>query len=174
MMNMYYALQSREFDWMIGIVVPEDDYMFLIKQNNRIIWITSIFLMVFAVGAGFLFARRISEPLSLLEEEMNLVKRFEMQSDQEIHSFLEEVDNMAVSFHGMKQGLRSFQKYVPDDLVRELISMGKEAVHGGERKKIAIYFSDLVGFTSISEQLSPEELVELLDEYFLPLLLNHT
>ena len=166
MMNMYYALQSREFDWMIGIVVPEDDYMFLIKQNNRIIWITSIFLMVFAVGAGFLFARRISEPLSLLEEEMNLVKRFEMQSDQEIHSFLEEVDNMAVSFHGMKQGLRSFQKYVPDDLVRELISMGKEAVHGGERKKIAIYFSDLVGFTSISEQLSPEELVELLDEYF--------
>lgn len=166
MMNMYYALQSKEFDWMIGIIVPEDDYMHLIKQNNRIIWITSIVLMAFAVLAGLLFARRISEPLSLLEEEMQLVKNFEMNSDQEIHSFLEEVDNMAVSFHGMKQGLRSFQKYVPDDLVRELISMGKEAVHGGERKQITIYFSDLVGFTSISEQLSPEELVELLDEYF--------
>ena len=166
LMNMYYALQSKEFDWMIGVVVPEDDYMYLIKQNNRIIWITSILLMVFAVIAGLLFARRISEPLSLLEAEMELVKKFEMNSDQEIHSFLEEVDNMALSFHGMKQGLRSFQKYVPDDLVRELISMGKEAVHGGERKKIAIYFSDLVGFTSISEQLSPEELVELLDEYF--------
>ncbi len=165
MMNMYLALQSRDFDWMIGIVVPEDDYVYLIKQNNRIIWVTSLVLMVFAVGAGLIFARRISEPLSVLEEEMKLVKNFDMNSDKEIHSFLKEVDNMAVSFHGMKQGLRSFQKYVPDDLVRELISLGREAVPGGERKEITIYFSDIAGFTSVSEKISPEELVVLLGEY---------
>lgn len=165
MMNMYLALQSQEFDWMVGIVVPEDDYVYLIKRNNRIIWISSLILMGLAVGAGLVFARRISEPLSLLEEEMKLVKRFQMNSDLEIHSFLKEVDNMAVSFHGMKQGLRSFQKYVPDDLVRELISLGREAVQGGERKKITLFFSDIAGFTSVSEKISPEQLVDLLGEY---------
>ncbi|MBP9887792.1 MAG: hypothetical protein KBF93_15940 [Leptospiraceae bacterium] len=136
MMNMYLALQSKDFDWMIGIVVPEDDYVYLIKQNNRLIWIISLVLMVFSVAAGLLFARRISEPLLLLEEEMKLVKKFEMNSEKEIHSFIREVDNMGVSFLGMKQGLRSFQKYVPSEVVRELIFLGREAVPNAVQLRI--------------------------------------
>ena len=66
----------------------------------------------------------------------------------------------------MKKGLRSFKKYVPADLVRQLIDLEKEAVLGGEKRTITILFSDIADFTTISEQLSAEALVEVLGVYF--------
>lgn len=65
----------------------------------------------------------------------------------------------------MKTGLRSFQKYVPEELVRSLIESGEEAELGGSRKELTVFFSDIVGFTSISEQLTPDRLVALLAVY---------
>ena len=99
------------------------------------------------------------------ETAMDEVKAFRLISGTDIRSSLLEVDNMAKSFQGMKHGLQSFQKYVPADLVRELISIGKEAIPGGEKKELTIYFSDIANFTSIAESLSPEDLVDLLSEY---------
>jgi adenylate cyclase len=49
--------------------------------------------------------------------------------------------------------------------VRLILESGEEARLGGSRRTITIYFSDIAGFTSVSEQLQPEELVELLAEY---------
>src|SRR5207249_7431939 len=65
----------------------------------------------------------------------------------------------------MKTSLRSFRKYVPADLVAKLIRSGQEAVLGGERRRLTIYFSDIAGFTSISEAMEPEKLVDHLGEY---------
>jgi adenylate cyclase len=66
----------------------------------------------------------------------------------------------------MKASLRSFRKFVPAELVRGLLASGQEAKLGGKRQLLTIYFSDLEGFTTVSEQLEPEKLVELLGEYF--------
>jgi adenylate cyclase len=96
---------------------------------------------------------------------MKKIQTFDLTSETEVTSFLYEVDNMAQSFTKMRTGLRSFKKYVPDGLVRELISLNKEAILEGERRTMTIYFSDIAGFTSISEKLSPEELVEQLSQY---------
>jgi adenylate cyclase len=54
---------------------------------------------------------------------------------------------------------------VPAGLVRQLIEMGQEAKLGGERKRLTIFFSDIAGFSGISERLPPEELVVRLAEY---------
>ncbi|MCX6639351.1 MAG: adenylate/guanylate cyclase domain-containing protein [bacterium] len=58
-----------------------------------------------------------------------------------------------------------FSHYVPDKLVSQLIDHPELLKLGGERRRLTILFADLVGFTSISEIMSPEELVELLNEY---------
>jgi adenylate cyclase len=70
-----------------------------------------------------------------------------------------------VATQNMKTSLRSFQKYVPADLVREVLASGQEAELGGRRETLTIFFSDIKGFTSISEVLSPESLVEQMAEY---------
>jgi adenylate cyclase len=65
----------------------------------------------------------------------------------------------------MKSSLRSFRKYVPADIVREIIASGQETELGGRRETLTIFFSDIKNFTSISEVLSPESLVEQMAEY---------
>jgi adenylate cyclase len=66
----------------------------------------------------------------------------------------------------MKSGLRSFKKFVPADLVAELIKLNKEAVLSAEKRVLTVSFSDIADFTSISEMLKPEQLVGNLGTYF--------
>ena len=58
-----------------------------------------------------------------------------------------------------------FGKYVSPVVIENLIKNPDSLNLGGEKRNITIFFSDIRGFTSISEKLSPEELVHLLNEY---------
>jgi len=60
---------------------------------------------------------------------------------------------------------RMFSSYVSPKIVNELISHPEKARLGGERKTVTVLFSDLIGFTSLSERLAPEEVVSMLNEY---------
>ncbi len=58
-----------------------------------------------------------------------------------------------------------FSKYVHKDVLKELMVSGSEIKLGGERKKVTVLFSDLRGFTTFSESLTPEALTKLLNGY---------
>ncbi|MGI5064662.1 CHASE2 domain-containing protein [Treponema putidum] len=59
----------------------------------------------------------------------------------------------------------AFKQYLSPAVIEQLIADPSQLKLGGERKEISIFFSDLQGFTSISENLSPEALTELLNDY---------
>ena len=59
----------------------------------------------------------------------------------------------------------AFGKYISKDLVQEIINKREKLELGGIKREITIFFSDIRGFTSISEKLSPEELVHFMNEY---------
>lgn len=59
-----------------------------------------------------------------------------------------------------------FDKYMAPEVVDEIMQNPEAIRLGGERKELSVLFSDVAGFTSISEQLEPETLVELLNKYF--------
>jgi adenylate cyclase len=58
-----------------------------------------------------------------------------------------------------------FEKYVSPVVIENLIKNPDWIKLGGEKRNITIFFSDIRGFTPISERLDPEELVRLLNEY---------
>ncbi len=58
-----------------------------------------------------------------------------------------------------------FGKYVSPVVIENLIKNPKMINLGGEKRNITIFFSDIRGFTSISEKLEPESLVHLLNDY---------
>lgn len=59
----------------------------------------------------------------------------------------------------------TFSKFVAKDVVNELLANPDAMKLGGENKELTVFFSDIRGFTSISESLEPDELVQVLNEY---------
>ncbi len=58
-----------------------------------------------------------------------------------------------------------FDKYMSSEVVEEIMRNPEDIKLGGEKKELTVFFSDVAGFTTISEQLPPERLVELLNLY---------
>jgi adenylate cyclase len=64
---------------------------------------------------------------------------------------------------------KAFSTYVPPQLVNEIIKDPESLKLGGQKRVISVLFSDIRGFTTISESMSPEKLVTLLNEYLTPM-----
>jgi adenylate cyclase len=59
----------------------------------------------------------------------------------------------------------AFKQYLSPAVIEELIAHPERLKLGGERRELSIFFSDMQGFTSVSETLTPEELTALLNDY---------
>lgn len=81
-----------------------------------------------------------------------------------VHTFMIG-DRLALELKEKKYIRGVFGSYVSPDIVNQIISSGKTPELGGEKVDITILFSDIQGFSTFSEQLSPEALVELMVEY---------
>lgn len=159
-----FALNGQR-PWIIGVVAPEDDFLGETRRNLWLGLLLSLASVAVVVWLSMRISREITQPLSVLAGEAERIRYLDLQPSEPVRSIFQEIDQVAASFANMKTSLRSFEKYVPTDLVRHLIGSGQEAQLGGERRSLSIFFSDLVGFTGICESLPPEELVLLLGEY---------
>ena len=61
---------------------------------------------------------------------------------------------------------RAFAHYVPPTVVDDLVADTDKLRLGGEKRELTVLFSDIRGFTTLSEAMAPEELVKLMNEYF--------
>jgi adenylate cyclase len=59
----------------------------------------------------------------------------------------------------------AFRQYLSPTVIEQIIAHPERLKLGGERRELSIFFSDLQGFTTLSEALSPEDLTTLLNEY---------
>ncbi|BCB97457.1 adenylate/guanylate cyclase domain-containing protein [Dissulfurispira thermophila] len=73
--------------------------------------------------------------------------------------------NYAVEEKHARKIRAMFSSYVTEKVVNELIKNPDMAKLGGERREVTVLFSDVRGFTSLSEKHSPEEVVAILNEY---------
>ncbi len=60
---------------------------------------------------------------------------------------------------------RAFSYYVSETVLEEILSTPAKLTLGGAKKNISVLFSDIAGFTTIAEELKPEALTKLLNEY---------
>jgi len=62
--------------------------------------------------------------------------------------------------------LSNFQRYFAPDLARQIAGQEGEIQLGGAKRQVVVLFSDIRGFTQISERMSPDEIAGLLTDYF--------
>jgi class 3 adenylate cyclase len=161
-----FFTSTGEFEGLLALDVSAAS----VRQAERrclagILGITTLICLL-AIVFAILLSHRVSHSLLLLADDMDSIRRFHLGETVPVQSRIREIRDMAESVRNMKSGLRSFRRYVPAELVGELIRLGRDAVPGGERRCITTFFSDVRDFTSISEKLPPEILAEGLAVYF--------
>jgi adenylate cyclase len=147
-------------------MVPESVIYRDVNRAGKRMEVVGISGMVIAILAGIFMAYRISEPLRVLGNDLAKVGEFYLAPQVVGRSVVSEVNQLRDVSERMKSGLRSFIKYMPDDVVRRLLSSGQEAVLGGETRHLTLFFSDIEGFTAHTEQVSSNVLVAELAAYF--------
>lgn len=68
-----------------------------------------------------------------------------------------------------KQVRNAFSHYISPDFMKELTADPDKLKLGGEVRELTVMFTDIRGFTSISERLSPEELIQLMNDFLTPM-----
>ncbi|MFQ6046223.1 MAG: adenylate/guanylate cyclase domain-containing protein [Gemmatimonadales bacterium] len=62
--------------------------------------------------------------------------------------------------------LSNFQRYFAPDLAAQILEHEEAVQLGGQKRPVVVFFSDIRGFTSMSENMNPDEIATLLTEYF--------
>jgi len=73
---------------------------------------------------------------------------------------------LVVSDRGERLLRKSFALYLAPQVIEKMLATNKLPVLGGETRDVTVFFSDLANFSAISEQMTPAELVTLMNEYF--------
>lgn len=150
----------------VAVLTPLDELMGPIIQSNLRSLLISLLIMLAAIPLVVIVSRRISRPLSRVVAETKAVRNLQLEPTPLIDSHISEIHRLTQSVATMKTTLRTFSRYVPLDLVRQLVISGKEQGLGGEKRVLTLMFSDVQGFTDMAEHMDPEALMVKASEYF--------
>ena len=152
--------------WKIVTIVQFSNfYSDLIGTQFQIIAIT-VFILVLSILVIIYFSKRISEPITELSTEIDKVTNLDLASRKRIRSHIVEIRLIDSSVAAMGSAIRSFSRYVPKEIVKQLLAQGKDLKLSVEKKRLTIFFTDIQDFTTIAESHSLNILMPLLNEYF--------
>lgn len=99
------------------------------------------------------------------EDDVNLLRTIAYQASVAIENA--ELYEDVVESRNREGRIRNiFQRYVPKEVVDEVLKRKDDSMLAGEEREVTILLADIRGYTSITERLSPEQVVWMLNEFF--------
>lgn len=125
-----------------------------------------------AVIFAYFLSKLVSSSLGLLCDSVKSIGKGDF-STRSCLDTRDEFNELSLAINNMAKGLEErerlklgFARYVSQYALEELLKMDKPISLVGERKKVTLLFSDIRHFTGMAEELPPEEVLKLLNEYF--------
>ncbi len=136
------------------------------RAESLLVLVGAIGTMILVVVIALTLLNRflVVRPVRYISNEMQAVGNGDLQRRIEAHKG-DEIGDMTRSFNTMVHGLQGFTQYVSKDVVQQILESGDSRIAGTSRK-VAIFFSDIRSFTTITEKNSAKEVVEMLNNYF--------
>ncbi|MCG8552642.1 MAG: PAS domain S-box protein [Desulfobacterales bacterium] len=108
--TMFTQFADSQWPWMIGVYIPENDYLGALKENRLVnIWITLAFSVI-ATLVGLQLFRSITRPLMGLEKEALAIKQHDLTTNFNTSSIFKEINETAAAFLQMKDSLQTSEK----------------------------------------------------------------
>jgi len=129
----------------------------------------SLLALLLSIFGGAAIASSVTRPVSILAGFARDIQRGDYTHAVEVRQ-QDELGQLALAFNDMRKGLferdkvrNLLGKVISPEIAEELIKSDVQL--GGEEKVITVLFTDLRGFTSLSEQRTPTSVLDLLNEY---------
>lgn len=138
------------------------------KQKLTFFWISVVFVAI-GLLIAFALAKVLTGPIYTLAVGMQIVAQGDLNQQVKV-TYKDEIGRLTESFNQMVLSLREklhMEKYLSHSTLKSIRKVRdmSELKLGGERKYVTALFSDVRDFTAMSEKMSPEEIVEVLNTY---------
>ncbi|CAK9100182.1 unnamed protein product [Durusdinium trenchii] len=167
------AAATNQRTWEDQIRAREDDVANRVTTINRISAVLLTISAIFGFLAGWCISAFAGYPLRKLQTYMKKLARLDLEGLPGLNpgsvtqlSSLREVFELQMGFVNLARSVETFSRFLPETVVRQILYGDKRAarIHV-RRKNVTIMFSDIRGFTTISEMLSQTDLLTLLYMY---------
>ncbi len=108
--TMFTQFADSNWPWMIGVYIPENDYLGVLKENRSLNIGITLVLSVIATLVGLQLFRSITRPLMGLEKEALAIKQHDLITSFNTRSIFKEIDETAAAFSQMKLSLQTSEK----------------------------------------------------------------
>jgi class 3 adenylate cyclase len=144
-------------------------------RKQQTVLVIAVILTVLAAALGFVFSFIVSggltRPVRRLLEGARAVEAGRLDETLAVTS-QDEIGHLTVAFNSMVEQLRAkermretFGRYVDPRIVERLIS-GAALATEGQRRVMTVLFCDVKGFVGVSEEMTPQGLVKVMNRYF--------
>jgi class 3 adenylate cyclase len=152
--------------WIIGTYIRAVDALADLRQL-MMAGIGAGIALLLAVVAAVLLGRWIARPIAQLALAARHLRSLRFSDMPELpRSMFREIDDQTRAFADMVSALRWFEAYVPRKLVRRLALRGNRGPLPSVQRQVTVMFTDIVGFTPLSERMGPVETAALLNSHF--------
>jgi adenylate cyclase len=152
--------------WNIVVALPEADILGRVKELFWLSLVIGLLIAATSLGAIYFVSRAISHQIVKLTGQMAYLSSFELERIRGVDSHIQEIQIMNEALMKAVTTIASFAKYVPAQLVRQLIQRGEEIRIGGKSAELTLMFTDVEGFAGIAEQMESDQVMVHLSEYF--------
>lgn len=144
------------------------------KAQKTVALIAMAGLLLGGIGA-FTLAKLTVAPIGLLVRGANEIGQGNLDQEIAVRS-KDEIGELTIAFNEMAKGLRekafirdTFERYMSKQLAEKLLDGDGKLMRvelGGEHRFVTVLFTDIRGFTTMSENLDPKKVISFLNEYF--------